>query len=288
MVRSATGDPRHARGDLSDVESLARVCQGVTSVFHCAGYAHAFSSLNGNDAAKHWQFNHEGTRNLLKAAGEAGVQRFVFLSSIKAMAEPGNCCADENFLGEPDTAYGKSKRSAEEAVLEAGRYYGMHVVNLRLSMVYGAGGRGNLERMGRLVQRGVFPPLPETGNHRSMVHVDDVVSVMRLVADDERASGHTYIVASQEAPSGRQLYDALRAALGMRYFAWSVPGVALRLAARLGDGLESVTKRRMSLDSETLARLLGSAWYSSARIEGELGWRAKVSLDAGLREMFGS
>lgn len=56
----------------------------------------------------------------------------------------------------------------------------MHVVNLRLAMVYGAGGRGNLERMARLIRCGLFPPLPETGNHRSLVHVDDVVSVMRL------------------------------------------------------------------------------------------------------------
>ena len=68
-------------------------------------------------------------------------------------------------------------------MLEAGRRHGMHVVNLRLAMVYGAGGRGNLERMGRLVRRGLFPPLPETGNRRSLIHVDDVVDVMRFDAD---------------------------------------------------------------------------------------------------------
>jgi nucleoside-diphosphate-sugar epimerase len=162
----------------------------------------------------------------------------------------------------------------------------MHVVNLRLSMVYGAGGRGNLERMGRLVQRGLFPPLPDTGNHRSLVHVDDVVSAMRLVAEDDRANGRTYIIASQEAPSGRQLYDALRAALGLSRCSWGVPESALRLAARLGDTLEAVTRHRLPLDSEALYRLLGSAWYSPACIERELGWRSRISLDEGLRDMF--
>lgn len=141
--------------------------------------------------------------------------------------------------------------------------------------------------MGRLVQRGLFPPLPETGNHRSLVHVDDVVAAMRLVADDDRADGRTYIVSSQEAPSGRELFDALREALGKPRCTWAVPESVLRLAARIGDGLEAVTQRRLPLDSEVFERLLGSAWYSPALIERELGWRAKLSLAEGLREMFG-
>ena len=134
---------------LAIIPALTAACAGVETVFHCAGYAHAFSALSGDDAARHREINFEGTRNLVEAAGQAGVKRFVFLSSVKAMAEPGAACADEDFPGEPATAYGQAKRAAEAAVLEAGRRYGMHVVNLRLAMVYGAGGRGNLERMGQ-------------------------------------------------------------------------------------------------------------------------------------------
>jgi len=277
--------PGSVVADLNDKSALAVACAGIETVFHCAGYAHAFSSMTGADAALHWQVNFEGTRNLIEAAGQAGARRFVFLSSVKAMAEPGEVCVDEDFPGDPDTAYGQSKRAAEAAVLAAGQRYGMHVVNLRLSMVYGAGGRGNLERMGRIVKRGWFPPLPETGNHRSLVHVDDVVSAMRLVAEDDRASGKTYIVASQEAPSGRGLFDTLRAVHGLSRSGWSLPVPVLRLAAGIGDTLETLLKRRLPLDSEALDRLLGSAWYSPARIEQQLGWKAKVTLADGLSEM---
>ena len=286
IVRKSSSEAGATIADLADSLSLAEACIGVDRVFHCAGYAHAFAALSGDDVAQHWEINFEGTRNLVEAAGKAGVKRFVFLSSVKAMAEPGNVLADEDWPGEPATAYGLAKRAAEMAVHEAGQRYGMHVVNLRLAMVYGFGGRGNLERMGRLVRRGLFPPLPETGNHRSLVHVDDVVDAMRLVADDDRTNGRTYIVAAHEAPSGRQLYDALRDALGMPRCAWAVPESVLKLAAGIGDGLKVVTRRRMPLDSEALDRLLGSAWYSPARIEQELSWRAKVSLVDGLREMF--
>jgi UDP-glucose 4-epimerase len=287
LVRRPGGGALAVVAELADPDALANACSGVASVFHCAGYAHAFSSLSGNDSAKHWAVNFEGTRNLVEAAGRAGVKRFVFLSSAKAMAEPGEACADENFYGEPETAYGLSKLAAEQAVLAAGERYGMHVVNLRLAMVYGAGGRGNLERMGRLVKRGIFPPLPETGNHRSLVHVDDVVSAMRLVAGDDRAIARTYIIAAQEAPSGRGLFDALRQLQGLPPCNWSVPASWLRLAARLGDRMEKLTDRRLPLDSEVVDRLLNSAWYSPARIERELGWRAQVSLRDGLSEMLG-
>lgn len=285
MSRHDSGRSGCVSADLADKSALSQACAGIDQVFHCAGYAHAFSSLSGDDADRHWRVNFEGTRNLVEAAGAAGVRSFVFLSSVKAMAEPGAVCADEDFPGEPDTAYGLSKRAAEQAVLEAGQRYGMHVVNLRLAMVYGSGGRGNLERMGRLVKRGIFPPLPETGNHRSLVHVDDVISAMRLVADDDRAAGKSYIVASPEAPSGRALFDALRAVYKLPPCSWSVPEWLLVFAAHAGDYLEKWMRRRLPIDSEVLERLLGSAWYSPARIDQELGWRAQVSLAEGLAEM---
>lgn len=282
LTRRGNAAPPWYSGELTDPESLTAACTGMHRVFHCAGYAHAFSALS--DAHLHRTVNFKGTRNLAEAAGQAGVRNFVFLSSVKAMAEPGSLCANEDFPGEPATAYGRAKRDAEEAILDAGRRYGMRVVNLRLAMVYGAGGKGNLDRMARMIRRGMFPPLPETGNHRSMIHVDDVVAAMLLAAEDERAQG-TYIITGPDAPSGRQLYDALREALGQPPRSWAIPAWALQTAARLGDRLERLCGRRLPLDSEALDRLLGSAWYSSEKIEKELGWQASVGLRQGLAEM---
>ncbi|WIM05138.1 MAG: NAD-dependent epimerase/dehydratase family protein [Candidatus Nitricoxidivorans perseverans] len=271
LVREAGALPDEVVGDLLDPPTLSTVCEGIDTVFHCAGYAHAFAS---SDPDAHWRINCEGTRNLLEAAGEAGVKRFVFLSSVKAMAEPGDACIDEDWPGEPVTPYGRAKRAAEDAVLEAGAKYGMHVVNLRLAMVYGRGGRGNLERMARGIRAGWFPPLPETGNRRSLVHVDDVVAAMRLVAERPEANGRTYIVADPAAYSGREIYDAIRVALRKPTLRWSVPAGVFRAAGRLNGRA-----------GEIVDRLLGSACYSPARIGRELGWRARVSLAEGVREM---
>ena len=270
LVRSVGSIQNAVVGDLLDPASLAVACEGIETVFHCAGYAHAFAS---SDPDVHWRINFEGTRNLVKAAG---------------------ACIDEDWPGEPPTPYGKAKRAAEDAVLEAGTKFSMHVVNLRLAMVYGRGGRGNLERMARGIQCGWFPSLPETGNRRSLVHVDDVVAVMRLVAERAEANGRTYIVADPQPYSGREIYDAIGTALRQGAvppaptFTRRVPAGLLKAGGVVGDLLGALLHRQLPLNSEVVDRLLGSAWYSPARIERELRWRAQIGLSDGLREMLGS
>ncbi len=271
LVRSPSGLRGSVVADLLIPSSLINVCQGVDTVFHCAGYAHAF---NSSDDEMHWRINYEGTLNLLTAAGEAGVKSFVFLSSVKAMADPGEDCIDEDWPGVPISPYGKAKRAAESAVLEAGAKYGMHVVNLRLTMVYGRGGRGNLERMVQGLRAGWFPRLPETGNRRSLVHVDDVVNVIRLAAERPEANGRTYIVADPQPYSGRDLCEAILAIPPTPTFSWSLPAWVLQTAGRMHGELEEVVKR-----------LTGSACYYPGRIERELGWRARIGLADGLKEM---
>lgn len=272
--------------DLEDNDSLRRACEGVDTIFHCAGYAHAFRSSEAEECM-HWRVNFRGTENLLAAACAAGVRRFVYLSSVKAVGEPGAECVDEEYPAPPLSAYGLAKRAAEARVLAAGANGVMHVVVLRPAMVYGRGGRGNLERMARLVAKGWFPPLPETGNRRSLVHVTDLVDAMRLVASNPLANGRIYIVASSEMPSGRALYDALRQALSKSPVSWALPRSLLNAAARAGDFLGGLLGRRVPFNTEVLSRLLDDACYSAARLKKELGWTAKVTLAEGLREMLG-
>lgn len=276
-------------GDLCEPTALSLLCEGAHTVFHCAGYAHALDDGGQDFAQMHWRVNFEGTRNLVEAAGRAGAKRFVHLSSVKAMAEPEKAQADEDWPGEPESPYGQAKRAAESAVLEAGARYGMHVVNLRLAMVYGPGSiRGNLDRMARLIQRGWFPPLPETMNHRSVVYVDDVIAAIRCAATDARANGRTYIVAEEMAYSGRRIYELLCQALGVPAKRWAVPPNLLRAAGRAGDLVGIISQHKLPLNSAVVARLLESAWYSPQRIERELGWRAAVSLPAGLTKTYAS
>jgi UDP-glucose 4-epimerase len=281
LVRRAGGDAREVIGDLRDADSLRRACAGIDTVIHCAGYAHAFHDVDARQAQQHRAVNFEGTLALGRAAAAAGVRRFVHLSSVKAMGEPGGQCVDESWPAPPASDYGRAKRDAEDALSAIGAEQGMAVMQLRLAMVYGPGGRGNLERMIGLVRRGVFPPLPETGNVRSLVYVADVVEAIVRAAEGRLAEG-AYIVADPQTYSGRQLYDAIREALGLPRRVWAVPYGLLRAGARMGDMAGRWRGRPLPLNSEALDKLLGSACYLPTRLVGQ-GWCAHTSLRDGLR-----
>ncbi|HXH03529.1 MAG TPA: SDR family NAD(P)-dependent oxidoreductase [Candidatus Competibacteraceae bacterium] len=272
-------------GDVLDPASLARACQGVDTVLHAAGYAHAAAQQDEQAWQRHWQVNAAGTRALLQAALAAGAGRFVFLSSVKAMGDGGRRCIDEDWPLPPATAYGQAKRAAEEAVLEAGREHGLHVVNLRLALVYGPGVKGNLARMIEAVRRRRFPPLPEVGNRRSLVDVRDVAQAVLLAARYPAAAGRTYIVSDGRDYSSREILDLIRQALGRPPCRWAPPLAVWRTLARLGDAVHGLTGVRPGIDSDTLDKLLGWACYSSARIRQELGFQPRWTLAQALAEM---
>lgn len=285
LVRIAGSLPGSTNGDLLDRASLRMACEGIDCIFHCAGYAHAFST---SDADAHWRINFEGTRNLLTEAGEASVRRFVFLSSVKAMAEPGDGCVDEDWPGEPATPYGRAKRAAEDAVLEAGAKYGMHVAVLRLPLVYGPGNKGNIPRMIAAIDRGQFPPFPKIENKRSMVYVDDAVQALLLAAEKHTANGQVYIVTDGCVYSTYEIYVAICRALGRPVPRWSVPAWILRAGAKAGDALESITGLRAPLTSDALEKLFSSAWYNSDKIRRELEFIPHHTFFDALPEMIAS
>jgi nucleoside-diphosphate-sugar epimerase len=271
--------------DLGEPQTIGDACSGVGTLFHIAGYAHAEDEASPAADALHERVTVAGTRALLDAAVCAGVQRIVFVSSVKAMGEGGSQCLDENSEVEPASAYGRAKRDAERLVLEAGRRYSFHTCVLRLPLVYGAGVKGNLLRMMVAIDRGRFPPVPETGNKRSMMHVDDVVQAALLVADNSQAKGQVYIVTDDQAYSTRQIYSLMCAGLGKRVPRWSVPQAVLQTGAKLGDFIGRLRGRRFVFDSVALDKLLGSAWYSCEKIKRELGYRPTHTLTDSMGEM---
>ena len=259
-----------------------KVLQGVDTVFHLAGKAHALSETRQDEAQYH-AINTAGTQRLLEACQVEGVQRFVMFSSVKAMGEGGMACLDESADIPPETPYGRSKLDAERLVLKGG--YVPHPVVLRLSMVYGPIEKGNLPRMIHAIAKGRFPPLPELGNQRSMVHVDDVVRAAMLVAERPESAGGTYILTDGRAYSTRQMYEWICEALGKSIPSWYVPTFALRLLALMGDGIGALRGKRFVIDSDAMEKLVGSACYSSNLIQKDLDFKPERNLQESLGEI---
>lgn len=282
-VRGAVG-VELVRGDVRDLGALRAAAASMDAVAHLAGRVHALSEVRG-DTQLYDAVNVEGTRNVLEAALDRGVGRVLFVSSVKAMGEGGGECLDESAEAKPTTAYGRSKLVAEELVIDYGKRHDLHVACLRLPMVYGPNNKGNLYRMIAAIDRGLFPPLPEMGNRRSMVHVSNVVEAAWLTLTRAEANSQRYIATDARPYSTRELYEALCGALGRRVPRWSAPAGLLATLGRVGDVVGQVRGKRFFFDSDALDKLIGSAWYSSAKIARELGYRPVTGLTESLPEL---
>jgi len=254
---------------ISDLQSgliPSNALDGIDTAFHLAGYAH---DLQDAESAAHLYqaVNVDATVQLAQMAALSGVERFVFVSSVKAggSAVTGRCVIEEDQF-EPEGIYGRTKREAELKVLEIGRQSGMHVSIVRPSLVYGPGVKGNLGLMQSGVKKGWFPPLPETGNRRSMIHVDDLVRALVFVAENEQANGQIYIATDGVPHSSRATYEAICHSVGRTPRGWSVPKWVFDLAGAMSSRV------RFKLD-----KLLGDECYSSAKLEA-LGFKAEKGL----------
>jgi len=238
----------------------------VDTIFHLAGLSHDMRDASKNYQA-YYKLNVEATVKLANHAVKSGVKKFVFISSVKAGGFPSvNQCADECHKGEPDGVYGSTKREAELQLLKIGKDSGMHVSIIRPSLVYGPDMKGNLKSMLLGIRKGWFPPLPETNNRRSMIHVDDLVRAILLVAKDKRANGEIFIATDGIPHSSREIYNTMCDVMGKSIPKWSVPKIMFDIASLLNPSIKY-----------KLNKLLGDECYSSAKLE-MLGFKAKKSL----------
>ena len=239
---------------------------GVDTVFHLAGFAHDL-----RDATKiedlYYRLNVDATVQLAHLAVNSGVKRFVFVSSVKAGGNPPlGICTNEKDQKNTEDVYGKTKREAELKLLEMGKESGMHVSIVRPSLVYGPNVKGNLRLMLSGIGKGWFPPLPETGNRRSMIHVDDLVRAILLVAEDKRANGGIFIATDGTPHSSRDIYNAMCSALDKSIPKWSIPKILFDMVSLVSPRIKY-----------KLNKLLGDECYSSAKLEA-LGFKAKKTL----------
>ena len=241
--------------------------QDVEVVYHLAGFAHDLRETS-KIADLYYKVNVSATVQLANLAVKSGVKRFVFVSSVKA----GGCitysrkCANEKDQSEPEGIYGETKREAELALLKIGKESGMHVSIVRPSLVYGPGVKGNLQLMLAGIKKGWFPPLPETGNRRSMIHADDLVQAILLVSEDKRANGEIFIATDGTPYSSREIYSTMCSMAGKSIQKWSVPKALFDIASLVSPRIKY-----------KINKLLGDECYSSAKLEA-LGFKAKKSL----------
>jgi len=240
---------------------------GVDVVFHLAGLAHRSAP-----AARHDQVNYRGAVALARAAAEAGVPHFIFLSSVKALGDArGSAPRAEHEGAPPRDAYGRAKAAAERALEGLAGETGMAVTVLRPALVYGPGARGNLELLYRWVAAG--RPAPPAAGARSLVARDDLVRLLLTVAAQAAAGYRCWNVTDGECYTARRLSAALAQAQGVALAGPRLPTWVWRVAATARDVL------RGERPGHTAAALLGRDCYRNDAVRAATGWEPQYRFE---------
>lgn len=266
-----------AVGDINAQTVWQAPLVGVHTVVHCAGRAHVLYEQATDALAAFREVNVAGSLRLAQQAAAAGVQRFVFLSSIGVNGDQTAAPFDEVVPPRPHDACAVSKLEAEQALLALAAQTGMEVVIIRPPLVYGPGAPGNFASLVRWVQRGLPLPLGAVYNKRSFVALDNLVSLVLLCAVRARspqAANQVFVVADGEDVSTSTLLRKVARAAERPSRLLPVPASLLRAGA-------SLLGKRAVAD-----RLLGNLQVDATKARTLLGWRPVVTMDQQLAKMF--
>lgn len=274
------GTHRVVAKDLLDAPALREALSGVSTVVHLAARVHVMRDSVANPLAEFRRSNVEGTRTLLMAAIDQGVEQFVLVSSVKAMGEHGDLPLTEEMAAVPTDPYGISKLEAEELVRGAARDAGVAAPILRLPLVYGPGMKANMLRLFDAVYRGVPLPLGLVRNRRSLAYAGNVCAAIESVLASPAAARETFLVSDGDDLSTPDLVRAVARGLGRKARLLPVPTSLLRTAGHFGDLLSTFAS--VPVNSPAITRLLGSLAVDSGKLRRVTGFRPPYTVSEGL------
>lgn len=246
----------------------------VQLLVHAAARVHVMNDDAADALAEFRKVNVEGTLQLARRAVEAGVQRFVFISSIKVNGEftlPGRpFTADDRPA--PIDAYGVSKYEAEEGLKQIALNSNMEVVIIRPPLVYGPGVKANFLSLLNWLNKGVPLPFGAISNQRSLVSVANLVDLIVTCLSHPAAANQTFLAGDGEDLSTTELLRRLGTSLGKKPLLLPLPSWLLRSMAMI-FGKQAVARR-----------ICGSLQVDIGKNREQLGWVPPVSMDKALRQ----
>jgi len=277
----AVEEVRVARvSDLLDRNGLRSALEGIQTVVHLAGRVHSRREGKDDPESECRRVNVDGTSALLDEAVAAGVKRFVFISSVKAVADESDVALDENTSPMPTDAYGASKLEAERLVRVVSVRENLHAPILRLPVVYGPRMKSNMLRLFQAVSRGFPLPLAGIHNRRSFAYVGNVTEAIHSIISSPDAAHETFFVSDGTDFSTPELTRRIASAVGRKSRMFTVPVPLIRALGGTGYLLSRISPFHFTLDS--LSALVGSLFVDTSKIQQMTGYRPAVSVDEGL------
>ncbi len=267
-----THNIQRLEADFTDISSLQQTLLSVQAVVHTAARVHQLRETASDPLAAYRQINTQGTLALARAAADAGVKRFIFLSSVKVCGEFTQPRQPYTAIqAAPQDPYGISKWEAELGLRDIAAKTGMEVVIIRPPLVYGPGVKANFLTMMRWLRIGIPLPLGAIHNQRSLVALPNLVDFIAVCITHPKAANQTFMISDQHDVSTTELLQGLGQALKHPARLISVP------QAFLEGGLKLLGKGGM------VQRLCGDLTIDASPATELLDWKPPMSVQQGLQ-----
>lgn len=259
-------------GELGLSELDVHAFAGASAVIHLAARTHILNDRESDPRAAYRRVNVAGTNAVLSAAIAARVQRFVFVSSVKAAGErtAPDLPMTSASTPRPEDDYGITKLEAEALVRDRCQAAGIEWCILRPPLVYGPGVAANFERMMSAVSKGLPLPFGAIRNRRSIIYVHNLADAIVNACSAPGAAGEILMLADRTL-SLPELLEAIASAQGRGLRLLPVPPALLRLIGK-------VMGRSGEVD-----RLCGSLEIDSSPSFAQLNWTPPIPFDAAIR-----
>lgn len=272
-------------GDITDAAALQRATQGCQAVVHMAALLHI---VNPSTAlhAQYEQVNVVGTRHIVQAACDQGVQRLIFFSTIAVYGPSHGALLNEASLARPDTVYGQTKLAAEQLVLQAQRADGQPLgVVLRLAAVYGARVKGNYQRLLVSLARGRFLAVGAGENRRTLVYDRDVAQATVLALHHPAAGGQVLNVTDGQLHTLQEILTTICMALGRTPPRFALPLGPVRWALGCWEKGMRLLGRQPIIGQASLEKYTEDIAVTSERIQQLLGFVPQFDLATGWQDV---
>lgn len=250
--------------------------QQVGAIVHLAGKAHDLrKSVNSED---YYKANTALTQQLFDAFLNSQASVFIYISSVKALADSTDIPLTEDMQPAPQTDYGKSKLAAEAYLQKQVLPFGKRLYILRPCMIHGPGNKGNLNLLYQVVRKGIPYPLAAFDNARSFLSVENLCFVIHQLLKREDIASGIYHIADDMPMSTIDVVQLIAHVLGKRGRIWKVSPGLIKCLAGVGDIFH------LPLNSERLHKLTDSYIVSNHKLVAALQLSLPVVAKEGLQK----
>jgi nucleoside-diphosphate-sugar epimerase len=274
------GISRYRTANYLNFENFFQEKPDYDTIVHLSGKAHDLKKVS--QPQEYYEANFELTKQLFDSFLQSDASIFIFMSTVKAVADVAEGIITEETIPNPKTHYGISKLQAENYILNQKIPGGKRVYILRPCMIHGPGNKGNLNLLYKIVSKNIPWPLGSFDNKRSFCSIDNLLFIIKELIEGKDIPSGIYNLADDESLSTKEMISLIAQSQNRKPNVWNIYKGFIERLAKLGDILH------LPLNTERLQKLTESYVVSNHKIKNAIGKPLPVSSSDGLLKTFKS